>query len=259
MGKTSTSLWLIACILGCAFSPLSAEAQLTKADKKVIKKTLKSETLYLRMDAPCISGEHDFGTYLRPLVQISPEDANTAEAPELKVGFFATSTIYRGIRINDPVNFDELDLEADEGTVEIELEGVESADGERTVIEMVQIYSLDDFHKAFDLAFARRPLQEEHDDWPSEIKAAIADRKLIDGMSKRQAYYVTGTPESIETSEENGLQIEIWNLRTDKGLQMGWGLMRKKRVRGLPASISFTDGKLVGRKKPSVDELDLDG
>jgi len=55
-----------------------------------------------------------FGTYKKPLVEISPEDGgdNTAEN-EVNAGWWHADSTYWGIRINDPVQLDDLDFDKD--------------------------------------------------------------------------------------------------------------------------------------------------
>ena len=82
-------------------------------------------------------------------------------------------------------------------------------------------------------------------DWPAEIRDAIGKRRLVEGMSKRQAYYVTGAPIKIDRSEEDGMAIEEWELRTSKGVEVGFWTSRTGETTGLPGSIRFEDGVLA--------------
>ncbi len=258
MSRTLITALVSTLALSLSLAPAPADAELSKDDRKAIKKALKGK-LYMRMDAPCATGRHAYGTYKRPLVEISPEGADTDTSTELNVSLFHADSTYWGIRINDPVEFDEMDYESDEASVEIELEGVDHVEDESTVIKFIDIHSMDDFQKAFDQAFSRVPLQDLHDDWSADIKDAIAKRELVNGMTKRQAFYVTGTPESFDKSEENGKKVEVWKLRTDKGMKMGFIFTKKKKEEGVPQSIRFEDGVLVSvGSSGSGGGLDLD-
>lgn len=216
--------------------------ELAKPQRKQAKQ-LFDGTLYMRLDAPCATGRHTFGTYVRPLVEISPEGSNTDAQNELNASWWHADSTYWGIRVNDPVEFDELEFDGTE--VEIELVGIGPAEDISTVIKFVDIHTLDDFQAAFDRAFSHQPLQEEHDDWPAEIKRAVAERQLVNGMTKRQAYYVTGNPERFEKKEEDGQEIEIWYTRQDRGMQMGFFGVKAGETTGLPAELRFEDGQLV--------------
>ncbi len=230
--------------------------ELAKPQRKQAKALFKG-TLYLRMDAPCATGRHSFGTYKRPLVEVSPEGANTEADNELNASWWHADSTYWGIRVNDPVEFDELEFDGSE--VEIELEGVGPAEDNSTVVKFVGIQTLDDFQAAFDRAFSRQPLQDGHDDWPAEIKQAIAERQPQNGMSKRQVYYITGNPKSFEKKEEGGKKVEIWHLRQDRGMKLGYFGAKMGQTTALPASPRFADGKLVDASQTGTSsEFSLD-
>ncbi|HEX9734489.1 MAG TPA: hypothetical protein VGG06_21165 [Thermoanaerobaculia bacterium] len=234
----------IALVVVLALPVATAEGKLDKSVRKQIKSALQG-TLYLRMDAPCATGRHSFGTYVRPLVEVSPEGSNTEAENEVNASWWHADSTYWGIRINDPVELDEFEMEPEENALEIELAGVGPAEDNSTVVRFVDIHSFEDFQAAFDRTFARAPLQDEHDDWPAETKQAIADRRLVNGMGKRQVFYVTGAPESFEKKTEDGKEVEIWNLRQNKGMKLGFFGAKMGETTGLPATIRFEDGQLV--------------
>jgi hypothetical protein len=241
-------------MLLCAAPALQAE--LTKAERKEAKAYL-SGTLYARIDIPCGTGRHPMGTYKFPLVEVSPEGVNTDNSETFSAGWYHAQSTYWGIAPNDTLQLDELDF--DEDTAEIELEGVGRTDGNDTVIKFINLQSLNDFKKAADLAFARMPLQDEHADWSPEVKKAIADRKLEKGMNKRQVFCVTGSPESVSESEEKGKKVEVWTLRQNKGLQVGfWTVSTNDAATGMPKTLRFVDGKLEGFDASGTSGLKLD-
>ena len=235
----------------------TAGAEISKEDRKRSAAMTKG-TLYLRLDAPCTQGRHPYGVYQSPLVEVSPAGANTEADSGASWGWYhAQSTIWEA-RINDPMTVDELDWEEDEGTVDLELEGTGSADGRDTVIRFVKIHSYADFEAAFQHAFATRPLQEEHPDWPAEIKDAIAKRRLMDGMTKRQAFYIVGTPARVEKRSEGDKAIEIWTLQT-QGLTFGFFGVQSGGSNAPPETLQFENGKLVHTSVATSGKgLDLD-
>jgi len=241
MLRKSRCLVLLA-VSGLMLAP-AAWAKLAKSDRKAAKQML-SGTLYMRLDAPSEIGTQPFGIYYRPLVEISPDSTTTDADRGFSFGVYHAGSTRWGISINDPVRLDELEFEGNE--VEIELDGMGPVSDEHTVIKFIHISTLSDFERAFEQAFSRVPLQEEHDDWPAEIKEAIAQRKLQDGMTRRQVYYVTGAPERFEKSEEDGKEIEVWWLRQDKGMKFGFFHHSTGEQTGLSQSIRFEDGVLVG-------------
>ena len=231
-----------------------ARAELSRADKKQAEKMLKG-TLYLRIDAPCTQGRQPFGVYLAPLVEVSPKGVNTEADQGASFGWYHASSTVWGVRVNDTVELDEMDW--DEDTVEIELTGVGKTDGHDTVVKFIEIRSLADFEAAFKLTFSDHPLQDDHPDWPAEIRKSIADRKLMPGMSKRQAFYVVGTPEQVETTTEGEKKIETWTLRK-QGLEIGFFTWNTGDPSAPAEKLRFEDGLLVTNSVKNGNQLDLD-
>lgn len=220
-----------------------ARAELSRSDRKAAK-SLFSGTLYMRIDAPCEVGRQPFGIYYSPVVKISPEGSEDQGDGGLAFGFYHFGGTQLTIRVNDPVELDEIDFDEDE--VEIELDGRGSADDEHTAILFVRVRNLDDFRSAFERTFSPVPLQDEHPEWPAEIRSTIAERRLVDGMSKRQAYYVTGAPERFDRFEEDGKQVEVWTLRDDARVKVGFFRTKIDTEGGSAETIRFEDGLLVG-------------
>lgn len=236
----------------------SAAAELPKKDRKQVKQLL-SGTLYARIDIPCETGRHAWGTYLAPLVEVTPEGTNTESDMGFSASVWHAQSTFWGVGPNDTLEVS--DISYDEGNIEIELEGVGPTDGIDTVILFKDINSLDDFNKAFELAFSKAPLQDEHPDWSENIRQAIAERHLLKGMNKRQAYYILGSPERFEKSEENGKEVEIWYTRQQRGTQMGFWYSSTETT-GYPKTLKFVDGALEewsgSVSKGKGKELDLD-
>jgi len=111
------------------------------------------------------------------------------------------------------------------------------------MIDFIQINSLDDFTRAFNQTFSKVPLQDEHPEWPSDVRGGIAEHKLVVGMTKDQAFDVVGTPLETKTEEENGVKVETWSLRQDAGT-IGARRPEKNMRTGFPALLKFTEGKL---------------
>ncbi len=242
--KQKAALWALVLLFIAGIS----SAAISKEDKKAAKKLLEG-TLYFRIDAPCGLGRHPFGTYKFPLVEVSPTGSNTQSGEGLSAGPFHAQSIYWGVGPNDSVKFDSIKYYDEENAAELEVAGVGKSDGNDTVIKLVNILTLDDFKKAIDQAFSHVPLQEEHADWSADVKKAIADRKLMNGMTKRQVFYVTGSPESVKESEEKGKKVETWSMRQDRGAKIGFWTFSAGEKTGLPNNLRFEDGKLVGAEQ----------
>lgn len=241
-------------LLAAAASSLLAfpATAFTKAEKQEMKSMLKGP-LYLKVDAPCATGRHAFGVYKRPLVEISPDKVNTDGDRVFTASWWHADSTYWGVQVNDFVVLDEVEFEGDDAEVEIELEAPQI--DASTVLLFVDIRSLDDFKAAFELAFAEQPLQDQHDDWDDEVKEAISERRLMNGMTKRQAFYITGTPERFEKKDTE----EVWHLRQDKGTKIGFFRAKSGESTGLPETIRFVDGQLVDVSQTGTgDSFSLD-
>jgi hypothetical protein len=232
----------------CLTLPSVARAGLSRQDGKAIKKMLEG-TLYLRIDAPSKVGFTGFGLSFDPIVEVSPAGANVDSD---SFSFYGMGTSWNVV-INDAVKLDEIDIDADDGEIDVELDTL-ADDSDHTVIKFVHIGSLADFQAAFERAFARVPLQDEHPEWPDTVRRAIASRTLTLGMNKRQAYYIVGKPQHVEESTAAGKEVVVWTLRTASA-EVG----RMRHDSGLPHALRFEDGALVEIEgQAPVDELKLD-
>lgn len=246
---------LIAAFVAAAFLfTAGAQAELSRKDQKAARQMFKG-TLYMRFDAPCTKGRHPYGVYLSPVVDVSPQGVNTETEGGGSFGWYHASTTVWAVRVNDPVEFDDISWE-DDGTLEIELIGVGSADGRDTVLRFVNIQSLADFEAAWKLSFSTQPLQDEHPDWPADMRKAVGERRLVPGMNKRQTFYVVGLPEQVEKSKEGDLEIETWTLRK-RGAEIGFFTYDPGDF-GPAEKIRFEGGKLVTSSQHNPNKIDLD-
>ena len=123
----------------------------------------------------------------------------------------------------------------------------------------MQIKTFEDFRAAFDRTFSAVPLQEEHPDWSAEIRSAIGQRHLLQGMTKRQAFYIVGMPARVAKSEENGKAIEIWTLQR-QGIEFGYFSSNAADPGAPPETVRFEDGLLASADVGTAagSQLDLD-
>lgn len=242
-------------LLLAAASP--AQSALSRADQKKAKQILAG-TLYLRFDAPCTQGRHPFGVFYSPLVEVSPTGSNSQATDEVNVGWYHASSTVWAATVNDSFTVDGIEYDDEEPSVEIELEGVGASTDRHTIIKLIKINSLADFQAAADLAFAHKPLQEEHPDWPAEIREAIGKRRLLNGMTKRQVFYVVGTPSEVDKRTEGKKSIEIWTLQ-GQGIEFGFWTVSTGSLGRTPDTLRFEDGLLVASAKDAKSGgLDLD-
>lgn len=217
------------CLLLASISP--ATAQLRGKDRDVAKKMLY-QTLYLRTDVPTNDAVESF-------IEISPNGyswerlVSLAEANAKKKG--RRAGVYWAFRPNDTVKWGSPDYK--DNTITVWFEGVR----DELKIRFIEINTLEDFKKAFNHIFSIVPLQDEVPDWPADIKTAIAERRLIEGMTKKQASCVVGTPLKTETGNESGTFAEIWYPRRDtEDRRHG-----QTSPTGLPSKLYFVGDRLT--------------
>lgn len=244
----------VALLLLCCL-PQVLRAQLSKEDHQAAQRMI-SGTLYLRLQAPQKFGMGLWAPYSESMLEASPAGV-TAERrlaeplkPVHRNGYhLKQEEVYWGYLANTPVNHCKLEWEKSRNVV-----WCERVDPNTDLsVDFIDITTLDDFTKAFNLTFSKVPLQDEHPEWPSDVRAGIAAGKLVVGMTAEQARIVVGAPLGLTAGEDNGAKTETWTLRQDPGQVLGWnnkhGAWRKvAKQTGFPASVTFSDGKLLSIK-----------
>ncbi len=239
------------CILLLAHQGL---AQLAGKDRDEAKKMV-SGTIYLRIDAPCKYGSGGFGLSVEPLVTVSPTGYKTEGSETIPTQGRKRQSVFWGFAPNDAVRYSKLIFKSD--SIDVWGEGLPPNNNE-VMVRFVEVKSLDDFKKAFDQAFSRVPLQDEYPEWPAEVRKAIAERRAVQGMTKRQAFCVVGAPLNIQTSTENGMEVETWFPRQENGTVVTFRKL-KSSATGYPAMLKFVGGKLaVIETARRSEELKLD-
>jgi hypothetical protein len=239
----------VALLLGL-LAPLAVRAELSKQERESAK-SMTSGTLYLRLDVPCKYGRGGFGLNVESLLEVSPTGYDVERKLRLP-SKKKRESVYWGFFPNDAVRYGKLSFDGD--TVHVWLEGVPPNDNE-VMIDFIHIQTMDDFIKAFNQTFSKVPLQDEHQEWPAEVRQAIAERKVVAGMTKQQAFCVVGSPINVTTGEENGVKVETWFPRQDKGTVVTFRRDKSTRT-GFPALLKFTDGKLqVIEQAPRAPDL----
>ncbi len=226
--------WLpaLAGALAVLAGPAALHAQLTAADKQAAEKMMEG-VLYLRLDAPC-----DYGRMVALLV-VSPDGADASR----RIGDLSEENrdnVYWQFGPNAAIHHTVLRWGID--SVRVWAEGVRR-DRNEIMIDFTGLKTLEDFKKAFDRTFSKAPLQDAHPDWPPEVRKAVAERRLIEGMTKEQAASIVGTPASVETPVADGAEVEIWRPRQQNGKQPIYrGVSTQTRF---PAALTFRAGKLA--------------
>ena len=226
-------------LLFLLFAPLVVRAELSKEDREAAKRMIAG-TLYLRLDVPLKYVMGSFGWGPEAVLEVSPTGHDTTRILSLPIKNPKKAKLNWVFYPNYPVRFGKLLFKAD--TVSVWAEGVSPNDYE-IMIDFIQINSLDDFTKAFNQTFSKVPLQDEHPEWPSDVRSGIAEHRLVVGMTKDQAFDVVGTPLEIKTDEENSVKVETWSPRQDGGTIGGRNRQKNMRT-GFPTLLKFADGTL---------------
>jgi hypothetical protein len=207
------------------FTAVAAFAQLSNADRDRIR-----ETVY----APCYVRTHLPTTdRVAALTEISPAgfswDRQVGPREERARQRHKKSGVYFAFKPNDMVRWARARFMGN-GTIEVWFQGKR----DELKVNFVGVNTLDDFNKGFDRVFARMPLQDEHPDWPAEVRSAIAAGRLIPGMTRQQAAAVVGVPLKVEKSAEG----ETWYPRQETADY-------RTPTTGLPLTVKFVDDKLI--------------
>jgi hypothetical protein len=229
-----------------------AHAQLSGRDRNEIKKMAEGD-LYLRNNVPCRYTAGGWGIGAEVITEISPSGIDWEKNLTLikeKKRRGGVDIIYWGFGPNDLIRYGKLYFKGE--TIELWAEGAKPKNTE-IWLRFVQIKNLDDFKKAYDQILSRKPLQDEHPEWSDDIKKAITDHRVIEGMTKTQAFCIVGTPIGIETGEKDGKKTETWFPRQDTGASGSYGKVISGET-GFPISLQFVDGKLasIAQKGKSV-------
>ena len=238
-----------ASILAAVLVSLGA-AELSSNDRSVIKEMTRGE-LSLRNNVPCRYTSGGWGVGAEVVTEVSPsgveweKNLQTVQEQQQKKGkrrWAGIDTIFWGFGPNDVIRYAKLYFKGN-GVVELWAEGIKPKNVD-VWIRFVNIQNREDFKKAFDLILGPKPIQEDHPEWAPEIRKAIADHTVIEGMTKAQAFAVVGTPMRAATNDEAGKKVEIWFPRQETGASGSYGKV-VSAFTGFPAELRFIDGKLA--------------
>jgi hypothetical protein len=210
-----------------------------------IKKAMKEKkgTYYLRTNVPYYQGRHAYGTFKRAIVTVSPsEGVKTGDAAEVQAGLFHAEGRRLVLRVNDPVKVDEFEWDDDENALDIELEGTGRAGEGDGVIRFTNLSGVGDFDKCWKESFSDVSIETKYD-WPDEIKKAVVQREIREGMTKEQALVALGNPDRVTRTTDQGRSIEIWQIQRGEGAKMGFWSMKMGDRKEM--EIKFVDGKVA--------------
>lgn len=222
-------------------TPLTARPELSQKDQDAANRMIAG-TLYLRLDVPLKSVQGVWGIGPKAVLVVSPTGHDTARRLALPMNSKKERMNWEFFP-NYAVRYGKLTFAED--FVDVSIEGVKPHNEEIAIL-FIDIETLDDFIKAFNQTFSRVPLQDEHPEWPAEVRKAIAVHKVVVGMTKEQAFDVVGTPLDIKTEIVNGVEVETWHPRQDMGQSLReWSDTGDELgATGFPVLLKFVSGKL---------------
>jgi len=240
-------------LLSSLLVPAVALAGNTDSEVKKAMKAKAGWTYYLKTNVPYFQGRHAYGTFKRPLVVVTAADGpNIQGSSEVQAGAFHAEARRLTLRDNDPVNVDEFEWESEDNSLEIELKGTGRAEGGAGVLKFTGLQSGEDFEKCWQQTFSDVSIEQKYD-WPAEIKNAVAERKVLMGMTPEQVMVAMGNPEKITRTSEGGRSVEIWTIQRGEGGKMGFWTMKVGDKQEM--DIRFTDGRVsqIGGESASPD------
>ena len=178
--------------------------------------------------------------WLAPLVEVTPQGSTADTTMALQTSMGSAQSVWFGVRPNDVLELKEVEAEKDH--VVIVFQGVGRSKKRDTKLKLMGSRTFADYKGALDaLVSVTDPVDPS---WPANIRAAIANRTVANGMTKRQAYLVVGEPTGATVSEEGGKKVETWTPRQSSGMRIGYGAQVEQT--GYPGSLRFVDGALTG-------------
>lgn len=236
-------LTALAALFGSMVMAQSALARDVGSDVKKALKEKAGKTFYLKTNVPYFQGRHAYGTFKKPIVMVTAKDGVKIEqSAEVQGGVFHAEGRRLVLRVNDAVKTDETEWDAEESSLEIELEGTGRTGEGAGVIKFLDVKSVDDFATCWSAAFSDVSIEQKYD-WPGEIKKAVVERKVLQGMTPEQVMVAVGDPERISRSTDDGRKIEVWTIQRGEGAKMGFWTLKAGDKREM--EIRFENGKVT--------------
>jgi hypothetical protein len=220
-------------------TPLSAEAQLTAKAESEIKKTIAGRH-FLRIDLPVWYTAGRYAEFTDAVVEVSPSAIDYGRLGKTAPRPDSPASNFRGLGPNEPVQYGT--AEFDSGAIVVWFEGTTPKNDLQAKVRFVGVRTLDDFQSAFSRVFSKVAPQDEHPERAEEIRQAIAQRKVINGMTSEQAASAIGRPLAVIPTTESGVAGEGWVPRQENGTMI---YPRATSVfTGYPTMLKFVGGIL---------------
>ena len=230
-------------------------AELSKAERKTFEADVQAAypgTIWALKDLPVNTGFTMMAAWISPIAELTPSGFSIQVGAMGQATFGSASSVWYGVRPNDTLHYKE--IEFDDEFLVIAFVGEGTSKGRDTKVKISGATTFAQVKPVMDqLLTATSPVDAS---WPEDIRQGIANRTLVNGMSKRQAYLVVGEPTEASTSEEGGTKVETWKTRQTCGMRIGYAA--SVETTGYPQEIRFVDGKLTGIATTTGGGVNLD-
>jgi hypothetical protein len=224
----------------------TAEAGMSKADEKAAAaawndaaKAAYPGTVWALKDLPVYTGTTMNIPWISPVVEVMPDNIKIETTTVIQGTYAGAKSVWYGVRANDKLTFKEASF--DDGVVALAFVGTEGSKGRDTKIKITGATSLADVQAKLDEILSKTDPVDPS--WPEDIKKAIANRKVVNGMTKKQVYLSVGEPTSATTQDiGGGKKVDMWVPRTNNGLRIGFA-NASMEMTNYPQYIKFQDGK----------------
>lgn len=195
-------------------------------------------TLYALKDLPVNTGSAMGLPYISPIVEVTPSGFEIDTSTAIQSTYGGAKSVWYGVRANDTLAFEESVY--DDGILVLDFLGTGKADGRDTKIKITS-GTFEEVKPVLDqLLSVTSPVDPS---WPADVRTAIENRVVINGMTKAQAYLVVGEPTSATTQDLPGGKVDMWYPRNNNGLHIGFGASME--MTSFPPYLKFQDGKTV--------------
>lgn len=237
---------LVVSFIGLWFTLLAGPAHASarseqKAKEAAILAEVKAAytgTLYALKDLPVNSGSAMGMSYISPLVEVSPTGFKIDTSTAVQSTYGGAKTVWFGVRVMDTLVFEEATY--DDGILVLAFLGSDKSKGRDTKIKVTSGTFAEVKPVLDQLVSPTSPIDPS---WPADVRQAIENRVVINGMTKAQAYLVVGEPTSAQSMDIAGQKVDMWYPRNNNGVRFGFGVTME--MTNYPPVLKFQEGKTV--------------
>lgn len=194
--------------------------------------------MYALKDLPVSSGSAMGMSYISPLVEVAPTGFTIDTSAAVQTTYGGAKTVWYGVRVMDTLVFEEATY--DDGILVLAFLGSDKSKGRDTKIKVTSGTFAEVKPVLDQLVSVKSPVDPS---WPADVRTAIDNRVVINGMTKPQAYLVVGEPTSASTMDIAGKKVDMWYPRNNNGIRFGFGVSME--MTNYPPVVKFQDGVTI--------------